>query len=254
MSVVTNAVVMTTRNVQRTLRQPDWLMFVTLQPVMFVVLFRYVFGGAIQTGSESYVNFLMAGIFVQTVTFGAMATGFGLCDDIQRGVMDRFRSLPMHHGMVVFGRILHDLVINTLSVVIMVTVGVLVGFRPNGSPLELALGFAILLLISFSFSWVGAVIGLTLRTVEAVNSVGFIWLFPLTFVSSAFVPPETMPSWLRGFALNQPLTKMIDAVRALSLNQPARTDVLITFAWCAAIIAVFAPLAMHRFRRAALRP
>ncbi|MCW2960094.1 MAG: type transporter [Thermoleophilia bacterium] len=245
--------VMAWRNLRRTLRLPEMVVFATIQPVMFVVLFRYVFGGAIDTGSTSYVNFLMAGIFVQTVAFGSFGTALGLVDDLQRGVVDRFRSLPMNHGAVVLGRIINDISINLISIIVMVIVGVIVGFRPTGSPLELLLGFGILVLVSFSFSWIGATIGLSLRTVEAVNSGGFLWMFPLTFVSSAFVPVDSMPGWLQGFAEYQPFTRMVDAVRALSLNQPAADHVIASVLWCLAIIAVFLPISMRQFRRAALR-
>lgn len=244
---------MASRNLRRTMRLPEMVVFATIQPVMFVVLFRYVFGGAIQTGDVSYVNFLMAGIFVQTVVFGSFGTAFGLADDLQKGVVDRFRSLPMRHGAVVLGRIINDMSINTLSMLVMITVGVLVGFRPEGSPAELLLGFALILLISFSFSWIGACIGLSLRTVEAVNSFGFLWMFPLTFVSSAFVPVESMPSWLQGFAREQPFTRMVDAVRALSLDLPAAAHVRSTLLWCGIILVVFVPLSMRLFRRAANR-
>ena len=250
---LTDSLVLAGRNARRTSRMPDWVMFATIQPIMFVVLFRYVFGGAIDTGDESYINFLMAGIFVQTVSFGAVSTGFGLVDDMQRGVIDRFRSLPMSHGAVVFGRILSDMIVNSVTIVIMLVVGVLVGFRPEGSPAESALAIGLLLLTSFSLSWIGATIGLTLKTVEAVNSLGFMWIFPITFVSSAFVPVETMPDWLQGFADNQPFTRMVDSVRALSLNNPVGDDLWWAIGSCLVIIAVFAPLSMHRFRRASTR-
>ena len=251
---LTDTVVMSSRNLRRTLRLPEMVVFATIQPVMFVVLFRYVFGGAIDTGDTSYVNFLMAGIFVQTITFGSFGTAIGLATDLQNGVVDRFRSLPMRHGAVVLGRIVNDMAISTLSMIVMIIVGVLVGFRPEGSPVELATGFALILLISFTFSWIGAVIGLSLRSVEAVNSVGFIWMFPLTFVSSAFVPVHTMPSWLRGFATYQPFTRMVDAVRALSLDQPSTDHVRAAVLWCVGILVVMVPLAMRQFRTAASRP
>jgi len=250
---LSDTTVMASRSFRRTLRLPEMVVFATIQPVMFVVLFRYVFGGAIETGPLDYVDFLMAGIFVQTVTFGSFGTAFGLADDLQKGVVDRFRSLPMRHGSVVLGRILNDMSINTLSMTVMILVGVLVGFRPDGSPPELLLGFLLILLISFTFSWVGATIGLSLRTVEAVNSVGFLWMFPVTFVSSAFVPVDTMPGWLQGAADNQPFTRMVDAVRALSMDLPAADHVRATLIWCALILLVFVPLSMQRFRSAAGR-
>jgi ABC-2 type transport system permease protein/oleandomycin transport system permease protein len=250
---LSDTAVMAGRNFRRTLRLPEMVVFATIQPVMFVVLFRYVFGGAIDTGDVSYVNFLMAGIFVQTVVFGSLGTAIGLADDLQRGVVDRFRSLPMQHGAVVLGRIINDMAVNTLSMVVMIFVGVLVGFRPEGSPAELALGFVLILLISFTFSWISAFTGLRLQTVEAVNSFGFLWIFPLTFISSAFVPVDSMPDWLQGFAEYQPFTRMVDAVRALSLDEPAGVFVRDTLLWCGAILAVFVPLSMRQFGRAAGR-
>jgi ABC-2 type transport system permease protein/oleandomycin transport system permease protein len=245
--------VMASRNFRRTMRLPEMVVFATIQPIMFVVLFRYVFGGAIDTGSVSYVDFLLPGIFVQTVAFGSFGTALGLTDDLQKGVIDRFRSLPMRHFSVVVGRITNDMSVNTLSMVVMILVGLLVGYRPAGSAGELALGFALILLISFTFSWVSAYMGLALRTVEAVNSFGFIWMFPLTFVSSAFVPVDTMPSWLQGFAENQPFTRMVDAVRGLSLGTPDYADVWASIIWCVLIIGVFVPLSMRQFHRAAGR-
>ncbi len=242
--------VMASRNFRRTMRLPEMVVFATIQPIMFVVLFRYVFGGAIETGDLDYVNFLLPGIFVQTVAFGSFGTALGLTEDLQKGVVDRFRSLPMRHGTVVLGRIINDMSVNTLSMIVMVLVGLLVGYRPEGSAAELTLGFLLVLLISLSFSWVSASMGLALRTVEAVNSFGFIWMFPLTFVSSAFVPVETMPSWLQGFAENQPFTRMVDAVRGLSAGTPDPNDVWAAILWCVLIIAIFLPLSMRQFHRA----
>jgi ABC-2 type transport system permease protein/oleandomycin transport system permease protein len=169
---------------------------------------------------------------------------------MQKGVIDRFRSLPMRHGTVVFGRIVNDMSVNTLSIVVMVLVGILVGYRPAGSASELALGFALMLLISFALSWINAAQGIKLKTVEAVNSFGFIWMFPLTFVSSAFVPVSTMPEWLQPFAENQPFTRFVDAVRGLSLGTPVAADIWATIAWCIGILVVFIPLSMRLFRNA----
>ncbi len=250
---LSDTAVMASRNFRRTTRLPEMVVFATIQPVMFVVLFRYVFGGAIDTGDIPYVDFLLPGIFVQTIAFGSFGTALGLADDMQKGVVDRFHSLPMRHGTVVLGRIINDMSVNTVSMIVMIAVGVLVGYRPAGSASELALGFALMLLISFSFSWVSAWQGLKLKTVEAVNSFGFIWMFPLTFVSSAFVPVETMPSWLQGFAQNQPFTRFVDAVRGLSNGTPASADIWASLAWCAAIIVVFLPLSMRQFRHTAGR-
>lgn len=230
-------------------RIPEVLVFALIQPVMFVLLFRYVFGGAIATPGESYVNYLMPGIFAQTVAFGAVASGIGLAEDLRRGIIDRFRSLPMARSAVLVGRTASDLVRNFAVVAVMYIVGLLVGFRPEGSIAAQALAFLLLLLTSFAFSWIGVVIALSMKTVEAVQSAGFIWLFPLTFASSAFVPTDTMPTWLQVFADNQPFTIVVNAVRALFLDQPVGNYVWLTLAWMIGITAVMIPLATRQYRR-----
>lgn len=230
-------------------RIPEVLIFALIQPVMFVLLFRYVFGGAIATPGESYVNYLMPGIFAQTVAFGAVASGIGLAEDLRRGIIDRFRSLPMARSAVLVGRTVSDLVRNFAVVMVMYIVGLLVGFRPEGSIGAQVLAFLLLLLTSFAFSWIGVVIALSMKTVEAVQSAGFIWLFPLTFASSAFVPTDTMPGWLQAFAENQPFTIVVNAVRALFLDQPVGNYVWLTLAWMVGITAVMIPLATRQYRR-----
>ncbi len=230
-------------------RIPEVLVFALIQPVMFVLLFRYVFGGAIATPGESYVNYLMPGIFAQTVAFGAVASGIGLAEDLRRGIIDRFRSLPMARSAVLVGRTVSDLVRNFAVVAVMYIVGLLVGFRPEGSVAAQVLAFLLLLLTSFAFSWIGVVIALSMKTVEAVQSAGFIWLFPLTFASSAFVPTDTMPTWLQVFAENQPFTIVVNAVRALFLDQPVGNYVWLTLAWMIGITAVMIPLATRQYRR-----
>lgn len=230
-------------------RIPEVLIFALIQPVMFVLLFRYVFGGAIATPGESYVNYLMPGIFAQTVAFGAVASGIGLAEDLRRGIIDRFRSLPMARSAVLVGRTVSDLVRNFAVVMVMYIVGLLVGFRPEGSIWAQILAFLLLLLTSFAFSWIGVVIALSMKTVEAVQSAGFIWLFPLTFASSAFVPTDTMPTWLQVFADNQPFTIVVNAVRALFLAQPVGNYVWLTLAWMIGITAVMIPLATRQYRR-----
>jgi ABC-2 type transport system permease protein/oleandomycin transport system permease protein len=242
--------VLTKRGLIHTIRIPELLVFSTIQPVLFVLLFRYVFGGAIPVRGTSYVNFLMAGIFVQTIAFGGMTTGVGIADDLQKGLVDRFRSLPMARSALLVARTLSDLVRNALVVFLMLGVGLAVGFRPNATALEWVAVFAILLLVSFTFSWIGAAIGLLVRNVEAVQSAGFIWLFPLTFASSAFVPTSTMPAWLRAFADNQPITQAVNAVRGLALHQPAGAAVWHTLVWSAGILLVFIPLSVSTYRRA----
>jgi len=230
-------------------RIPEVLIFALIQPVMFVLLFRYVFGGAIATPGESYVNYLMPGIFAQTVAFGAVASGIGLAEDLRRGIIDRFRSLPMARSAVLVGRTVSDLVRNAAVVGVMYIVGVLVGFRPEGSVGAQLVAFMLLLLTSFAFSWIGVVIALSMKTVEAVQSAGFIWLFPLTFASSAFVPTESMPTWLQVFADHQPFTTVVNAVRALFLDQPVGNYIWLTLAWMIGIIAVMIPLATRQYRR-----
>lgn len=230
-------------------RIPELLVFATIQPVMLVLLFRYVFGGSIDVGAVSYVNYLMAGIFVQTVAFGGVATGIGLAGDLQMGLIDRFRSLPMSRSAVLTGRTVADLVRNLFVVVIMLVVGVLVGFRPESSLVEWAGAVGLLLLLSFAFSWIGASVGLLVRSVEAAQSGGFIWLFPLTFASSAFVKPEKMPGWMQPFAENQPFTAIVDAVRALFLNLPIGNDGWIALAWLIGLLVVFAPLSVRLYEK-----
>jgi ABC-2 type transport system permease protein len=251
---VSDALVLTGRSLRHIPRNPQLLVFSVIQPVMFVVLFRYVLGGAIRLPpGVSYVNYLMAGVFVNTVAFGSFSTGVGLAMDLQTGLVDRFRSLPMSRAAVLIGRTLSDLVRNVFTGAVMFGVGVLVGFNPTGSPLEVAAAVGLLLLLGFAFSWIGATIGLAVRNVEAVQSAGFIWLFPLIFASSAFVPTSTMPSGLRAFAENQPITKIVDAVRAWMLGTPVGSSGWIAIVWCVGILAVFVPLSVRVYRRAAVK-
>jgi ABC-2 type transport system permease protein/oleandomycin transport system permease protein len=254
-----DAMVLAKRSVLQTLRVPELIVFVTIQPIMFVLLFRYVFGGAIQVPGGQYVNFLMPGIFVQTVAFGGVTTGIGLAEDMQRGLIDRFRSLPMAPSAVLTGRTFADLVRNLFTVVVMLVVGFLVGFRPSGSVLEFLFGILILMAFSFAFSWVSAFVGLAVRSVEAAQSAGFIWLFPLTFASSAFVPVSTMPSWLRAFAEHNPVTVLANALRGLFHVDPSLTvgdirwAIIQSIAWILAILLVFVPAAILRYRRTTAR-
>ena len=247
---LSDGLVLAKRNLVQIPRIPELLVFATIQPVMFVLLFRYVFGGAIDVGGgTSYVNFLMAGIFVQTVAFGSVSTGVGLAEDLQRGLVDRFRSLPMSRSAVLTGRTVADLVRNAFTVAVMLFVGLLVGFRPEAGVAGWTAAIGLLLLLSFAFSWVGAAIGLLVRSVEAAQSAGFIWLFPLTFASSAFVPTDGMVGPLRAFANNQPITQIVDAVRGFLLGQPVGSAGWQAFAWCAGILLVFVPLSVSLYRR-----
>jgi len=256
---ILDALVLARRSVLETVRIPELIMFVAIQPVMFVILFRYVFGGAIHVPGGQYVNYLMPGIFVQTVAFGGVTTAIGLAQDMQRGIIDRFRSLPMSSSAVLTGRTIADLARNLFTVIIMLIVGFLVGFRPGGTPFEFLLGIAVLLGVSFAFSWISAFIGLLVRSVEAAQSGGFIWLFPLTFASSAFVPVDTMPSWLRGFAQDNPVSVLSDSLRGLFHVNPALTTadtrwaLIQSAAWIAGILLVFVPLSVLRYRRTMAR-
>jgi ABC-2 type transport system permease protein/oleandomycin transport system permease protein len=218
---------------------------------MFVLLFVYVFGGAIQTpGYDDYVDFLMPGIIVQTMSFGGFVTAIGLSDDLSKGLVDRFRSLPMARSAVLAGRTLADVATNTVSLVVMVVVGLLVGFNFTSSPLEIAAGFALLLLFGYAFSWVFAYVALISGSAEGANALGFMLIFPLTFASSAFVPPESMPAAIQWFAEVNPFSTIVDATRALFVDAPHGDDVWAAFAWCFGLIAVFAALSVYKYRRA----
>jgi ABC transporter DrrB family efflux protein len=245
---IADALVVAKRNLQHIPRIPTQLLDVTIQPIIFVLLFRFVFGGAINTGGTSYVNYLMPGIFVQTLIFGGMNTGVGLADDLAKGLIDRFRSLPMARSAVLAGRTVADLVQSVLGVTVMLTVGLLVGFRPHGNPLGWVAALALILLCGFAFSWIGAMLGLIAPNVESVQAFGFIVIFPLTFASSAFVPTGTMPGWLRAFAAHQPVTLIVNAARALLLGQPLGTTGWQALAWCIGILAVFAPVSVWLYR------
>jgi ABC transporter DrrB family efflux protein len=246
---VADALVLTRRQFLKITRIPDELIFSIIQPIMFVLLFRYVFGGAINTGSTSYVNYLMAGIFVQTVLFGSTTTGISLASDLQKGLIDRFRSLPMAKSAVLTGRILYDMVRNALVVVVMWIVGLLVGFRPQGNVLLWFAAVGIILLASFAFSWISATICMAVRSVEAVQHAGFLWIFPLTFISSAFVQTSTMPGGLRVFTDHQPVTFIIDAVRGLLLSTPDTGKIIGALLWCIGIMIVFMPLSVWVYGR-----
>jgi ABC-2 type transport system permease protein len=250
---ISDTLVLAKRSLLRIPRQPDLLVGFTVQPILFVLLFVYVFGGAIQTPGFDYVDFLMPGIIVQSICFGGFVTALGLSDDLKKGLMDRFRSLPMTRSALLTGRTLGDVVTNTFQLVVMFAVGLLVGFNFSGTVGEVIAGIALCLLIGYAFSWVFAFIGLTASSPEAANAYGFTILFPLTFVSSAFVPVDSMPSWLQPIAEHNPFTYMVDAARALFLGTPAGNDVWLALLWTIAIIVVFAPLSAWRYRRVVAR-
>src|SRR5437868_7399273 len=254
-----DAVVLARRSILETMRLPELIVFVAIQPIMFVLLFRYVFGGAIHVPGGQYVNYLMPGIFVQTVAFGSVTTAIGLAQDLQRGIIDRFHSLPMSSSAVLTGRTFADLVRNLFTVVIMLIVGFIVGFRPGGTVFEFLLGILVLMGVSFAFSWISAFIGLMVRSAEAAQSGGFIWLFPLTFASSAFLPVATMPSWLQTFARPNPVSVLADSLRGLFHVNPALTTadtrgaLIQSLLSIVGILVVFIPISVFRYRRTTAR-
>jgi ABC-2 type transport system permease protein/oleandomycin transport system permease protein len=250
---VSDTFVIAKRNLLRIPRQPDLLIAYTIQPVMFIVLFVYVFGGAIRTPGYDYVDFLMPGIITQSISFGGFVTAIGLNEDLRKGLIDRFRSLPMARSAVLAGRTLADVALNSFSLLVMIVVGVIVGFSFHSPVYEVVAGIALLLLFGYAFSWFFALMGMVASSPESAQSVGFLAIFPLTFASSAFVPTASMPSWLRAFADVNPFTIVVNAVRALWLDAPAGNYVWGALAWTLGMIAVFAPLAVRAYRRAAVR-
>ena len=250
-AVVSDALAVARRNLIALMRVPTTVVFSTVQPVIFVLMFRYVFGGAIRVPGVSYVNFLMAGIFVQTVTFGAMNTGVGLAMDLQTGLIERFRSLPMARSAVLGGRTLADLVRNLFVIALMVLVGFAVGFRVQTGVVEFAGAIVLLLLFGLAFSWIMAYIGLSTGNAEAAQAASFPLMAVFVFASSAFVSTSTMPSALRVYADHQPVTATVNAVRALVLGGPTAGRVLAALAWIVAITVVFAALSVRRYRRTA---
>jgi ABC transporter DrrB family efflux protein len=218
------------------------------------VLFVYVFGGAIETpGFDDYTDFLMPGIIVQTMSFGGFVTALGLAEDLKKGLVDRFRSLPMARSAVLSGRTLADVATNSVSLAIMVVVGLIVGFSFDANPLEIVAGIGLMLLFGYAFSWIFAFFGLTASSAEAAQAIGFMAIFPLTFISSAFVPVESMPAALEWFAEVNPFTTVVDAMRALWVDTPAGSDIWVALLWCVGLIAIFAPLSVARYRRAVSR-
>lgn len=253
----------TRRNLIKIKRVPDILVFTLLQPIMFVLLFTYVYGGAIQIPGSNYTEFLMAGIFAQTVVFGATYSGSAMAQDLKDGIIDRFRTLPMSNATVLIGRTNGDLAINLLSVIVMMVTGFIVGWRINSGPLQAVAAVALLLLFSYAMSWVMAFIGMSVRSPEVINNVSFILLFPLTFVSNAFVPADTLPTPLRIFAEWNPVSALVQAVRELFGNVPAGTPVGDTWMQqnapaavvigAALLLVFFVPLAISKFSRIASR-
>ena len=250
MPVATDALALAWRGLLTYRRVPQLLVFSTIQPVVFVLLFTYVFGGAIQVPGVDYIDYLMPGIFVQTVVFGAIATAIGLATDVQSGLLERFLSLPMTRSAVLMGRTLADLGRNVFVVILMSCVGFAVGFRIHSTWLDYIAAMLLVLAFGYSLSWVFATVGLLVKNPETAQAAAFPIMAPLVFASSAFVPVATMPSWLQPFAEHQPVSVTASAARALTLGTPATSYILQSLAWIVGILAVFIPLSVSRYRRA----
>jgi ABC transporter DrrB family efflux protein len=249
---VTDAAVVTARNLRHFIRQPQLLIFSTIQPIMFVLLFVYVFGGAVRgslPGGVSYVDFLLPGIFVQSVAFRATQTAIGLAEDLERGVIDRFRSMPMARSAVLLGRTLADLVRNVLIIALMIGVGYLIGFSFHAGVLQAVASVAVVAAFGFALSWIFAFVALTVRGAEAAQAAGFVVIFPLVFASSVFVPVATMPHWLQSFAHASPVTLTANVARSYALVPGVPGSLGEAAAWIGGILAVFIPLCVWRYRR-----
>lgn len=248
-SAVTDSLVMIKRSSTHILRNTDQLLGTFFQPIMFLVLFTAVFGGAIATQGGSYTNFLMAGIIVQTIAFGSTTTAIAICNDMQRGIVDRFRSLPMSNLAVLNGHVISDLFRNGISTIVMILAGLVIGFRPTATFTEWLIFVGLLALFTLAISWLSAIMGVLAKSVEGVQWMTFIIIFPLTFASTAFVPAESMSSWLRPFAEHQPVSQMVDAVRGLLIGTPTGDSIWLSVVTSVLILAVAVPLAAWLFKR-----
>jgi ABC transporter DrrB family efflux protein len=249
---IEDCLVITGRNLRHFVRQPQLLIFSTIQPIMFVLLFAFVFGGAIEgslPGGVSYVDFLLPGIFIQAAAFRSTQTAVGLAEDLDRGVIDRFRSMPIARAAVLVGRTAADLLRNVFVTLLMAGVGYLIGFRFRAGPFDAVGAVLVVLAFGFALSWIFTFVGLAVRGAEAAQSAGFVAIFPLVFASSVFVPVETMPAGLEWFASVSPVTASVDAARALSIGGEVLDPLLRALAWFAGILLVFVPLCVWRYRR-----
>lgn len=261
-SAVSHTMVIMKRNLLRNVRLPQLLIFATIQPIMFLLLFNFVFGGALESSLPAaaggqYINWLIPGLLIQVATFGSGQTALGLTEDLSSGAIDRFRSLPIARSAVLAGRTLADLIRSSIVLTIMLVIGYLIGFRPATSFSGVLAGLVIALLWVYTLSWVMAGIGLLVKNPEATQSAVFLPVFPLVFASSVFVPVETFPSWLQGFAQNQPITVMTNALRGLMLGEGALPSgasldyaIGLSLVWIVGIVAVAAPAAVWLYRRA----
>jgi ABC transporter DrrB family efflux protein len=240
--------VMTRRNMLRYIRLPQLLVFNALLNVVLLLLFNYVFGGAIRTGGIAYIQYFLPGFMVQTVVFGSTQTSVGLAEDLSKGMIDRFRSLPMSRPAFLAGRVVADATRYAILIALMIAVGSVMGFRFENGVLPVLAGVALILLFGTALTWVGVFIGISVRDVETAQVAGFVWVFPLVFASSLYVPIETMPSWLQVFAQINPVTPMVDTMRALALGGSVSASLWKTLVWDGVIILVFLPLALRRYR------
>jgi ABC-2 type transport system permease protein/oleandomycin transport system permease protein len=244
--------VVTARNLRHFIRQPQLLIFSTIQPVMFVLLFVYVFGGAVRGSlphGVSYVDFLLPGILVQSVAFRATQTAIGLAEDLERGVVDRFRSMPMTRSAVLLGRTLADLVRNVLILALMIAIGYLIGFSFHAGALQAIAAIAVVAAFGFALSWIFALVALTVRGAEAAQAAGFVVIFPLVFASSVFVPVASMPAWLRAFAQASPVTLTADTARSYALTRGVPGALGETAIWVGVVLVLIIPLCVWRYRR-----
>lgn len=247
-----DSLIMIKRSSRHIVRNTDQLLGTFFQPIMFLVLFSTVFGGAISMAlpkGVSYLDFLMAGIIVQTVAFGSTTTALAVCNDLQKGIVDRFRSLPMANLAVLNGHVISDVFRNAISTVVMILTGLIIGFRTHASFVDWLVITGLLLLFTLAFSWLSAIMGVVAKSVEGVQWLGFVLVFPLTFASTAFVPAEGMNRVLRAFAENQPITQIVEAVRALMLGTPTGNHVWLSVVWCVGMLVVSVPVASWLFRR-----
>lgn len=249
LQAINDSLIMVRRSSTHIIRNTDQLLGTFFQPIMFLVLFSSVYSGSILTGGGNYTNFLMAGLIVQTLAFGSTTTALAVANDLQRGIVDRFRSLPMNNLAVLNGHVVSDVFRNMLSAAVLIIAGLLIGFRPNADIAEWGLLIGLTVLLTLSFSWLSAILGIVAKSVEGVQWLSFVVVFPLTFASSAFVEPERMSSWLRGFAENQPITHIIDTYRSLLLGTPLDNSWWIATLWLVGIIVISMPLAAWLFKR-----
>lgn len=256
MQTLADSLLMVQRSSRHIIRNTDQLLGTFFQPIMFLLLFAAVFGGAISMALPegiSYLNFLMAGIIVQTLAFGSTTTAIAVCNDLQKGIIDRFRSLPMGNLAVLNGHVISDLFRNAISTTVMIVTGLAIGFRTNASLMDWLTIIGLLALFTLTFSWLAAIMGVLAKSVEGVQWMSFVMVMPLTFASSAFVPTENMGTILKAFAENQPITQLIEAIRALMLGSPTGDYVWLSVVWCVGILLVAVPLAAWLFKRQGAR-